>query len=67
VNELTKKNFLAMSEGLKALRSEISELKIEKREQDEQIGQLRTELNSMKSKQGIMMAKLHGTGATVGV
>jgi len=43
MDELTKRNFNALSEGLKMLRADMSQLKIANKHKDEQIQQLRTE------------------------
>lgn len=64
MDELTKKNFLAMSEGLKALRTEVSELKKTLVTQNEQIQQLKSELESIKQSNNILLAKHRGTGPT---
>lgn len=64
MDELSKRNFGALSEGLKQLRSDMSQLKIEVKQKDEHIAQLQQDLNAMQVQIGQMTARFTGTGPT---
>jgi len=64
MNEVTKRNFNALSEGLKQLRAEMQEVKKDSVRKDEQIQQLKAELGNLTGLYGRMMARTQGTGAT---
>ena len=64
MDELTKRNFHAMSEGLKAQRDETDILKEELKKRDAIIGQLMERLNGMEQRLAVVFAKSMGAGST---
>lgn len=64
MDELTKRNFHAMSDGLKDLRSELDLIKEEGKKKDAIISQLSTQQQTMQQQLSVLFAKTMGSGST---
>ena len=62
--ELNQRNFRAMSEGLKSVRTENENLKEKVKKMDEKLGELNNLILALQQQNGILLARFHGTGAT---
>ena len=64
MDALTTRNFEAMSQGLKDMRSELVESKMEGKRKDAKISQLEQRLLQVEQRMAILFAKSMGHGAT---
>ena len=64
MDELSKRNFHALSEGLKEQRSKTSELTKQINNYTQVVGQLQVQVQSLQSQVGILLAKQMGNGRT---
>ena len=64
MDELTKRNFHAMSEGLKAVRTQVDELKEDLKRKDGIISQLSIQQQTMQQQLAVLFAKSMGPGST---
>jgi len=62
--DLTMRNFQALSEGLKDIRSKYAEVLDEVKHMREANGKLVQDNAVMKQQMGMLLARFHGTGAT---
>ena len=61
---LTKRNFLALSEGLKEQRAKNSDQDTKIRLLEEQLAQARQDLQILTNRFNVLFAQMKGTGAT---
>ena len=64
MDELVKRNFHTLSEGLKSQRVEIEKLQEDGKKKDAIISQLSTQQQTMQQQISTLFAKLMGSGAT---
>lgn len=64
MDELTKRNFHTLSDGLKDLRAQVDDLKAAGIKKDATIQQLMSQQQTMQQQLSVMMAKFMGSGAT---
>ena len=64
MDELTKRNFHTMSEGLKDCRTRLDEVVAEGKKKDAIISQLSTQQQTMQQQLSVLFAKSMGSGAT---
>ena len=64
MQEVIKRNFEAMSQGLKSQRAETDKLKQDSKAKDARISQLESQIISMNQRLSIVFAKSMGSGAT---
>lgn len=64
MDELVKRNFQALSEGLKDIRGKYADVLKELKHMREANGKLVQENADMKQQMGILLARFHGNGAT---
>ena len=64
MDELTLRNFQALSQGLKEQRSKTSELQITINQLQETVGQLQSQLAEMQNQTFALLAAMQGNGAT---
>lgn len=62
--EITQRNFEALSEGLKDIRNKYGDVLEELKQMREANGVLVQENLTMKQQMGMLLARFHGTGAT---
>jgi predicted nucleic acid-binding Zn-ribbon protein len=65
MNEVNKRNFKALSEGLKTQRSQISNIELEMKRYNEMTAQLQKQVQDLASKVGFLTAKTQGGGSYV--
>ena len=65
MEELVNRNFHAMSEGLKAVRTQVDELKEDLKRKDGIISQLSTQQQVMQQQLAVLFAQSMGSGSTV--
>jgi len=63
-DELVKRNFHAMSDGLKSVRNEIMELKEDNKRKDSIISELNVRVDMMQQQISTLFAKSMGNGIT---
>ena len=63
-DELVKRNFHAMSDGLKSVRNEIMELKEDNKRKDSIISELNIRVDMMQQQISTLFAKSMGNGIT---
>ena len=64
MDDLTKRNFLALSEGLKEQRAKTSKLEIQITQYNELIGAMQAQVQVLQSQVGFLTASVAGHGAT---
>ncbi len=64
MDELTTRNFHAMSEGLKSVRAETDKLKEDLKRKDAIISQLSVQQQTMQQQVSVLFAKAMGSGST---
>ena len=64
MDELTTRNFHAMSEGLKAVRTETDKLKEDLKRKDAIISQLSVQQQTIQQQLSVLFAKSMGSGST---
>lgn len=64
MDELTKRNFHALSDGLKDCRSQIDALKEDGKRKDAIIAQQNLRIDSMQQRVNVLYVKTIGSGAT---
>lgn len=64
MDALTNRNFQALSEGLKDLRSQLEGLKEDNKRKDATIAQQNLKIDSMQQRVNVLFAKSMGSGAT---
>ncbi len=62
--DLTQRNFQALSEGLKDIRGKYAIVLDEVKQMREMNGELVQQLAVIKQNNGMLMARFHGTGST---
>ncbi len=64
MDELTKRNFHAMSDGLKSVRNELMEVKEDNKRKDSIISELNVRVDMMQQQISTLFAKSMGNGIT---
>lgn len=62
--DLTQRNFQALSEGLKDIRSKYADVMDELLAIREENGKLRQDISVLRGQNGALLARFHGTGST---
>lgn len=64
MDELTKRNFEALSQGLKMLRDDLDNVKEENKKKDAIISNLNNDIMLLKQQNAILFGKIAGSGST---
>ncbi len=64
MDELSKRNFHTLSEGLKSVRDEIMEVKEDNKRKDSIIAQLNIRIDTLQQQVSVLFAKSMGSGTT---
>ena len=63
-SELTQRNFQALSDGLKDIRSKYADVMTELKAVREENGIIKQEISVLRGQNGQLLARFHGTGST---